>query len=187
MNYKKYTTILLAMMSVLTLTSCFSDDTTIGDRPLSEIIIDGNSIQTVYDINKNDVLSITPKCRQTNKEKPLTYTWEIGEEVYSHEPTFSYVGNKLGSWQCRLIIENEDGKSFFPFKLNVNSPYEEGITILSEDENGKPMISFMSVYNGEDKEFYNYDCFAINNPDETIASHPADIVQSGGSLIIACQ
>ena len=187
MNYKKYTTILLAMMSVLTLSSCFSDDTTIGDRPLSEIIIDGNSIQTVYDINKNDVLSITPKCRQTNKEKPLTYTWEIGEEVYSHEPTFSYVGNKLGSWQCRLIIENEDGKSFFPFKLNVNSPYEEGITILSEDENGKPMISFMSVYNGEDKEFYNYDCFAINNPDETIASHPADIVQSGGSLIVACQ
>ena len=30
----------LVLLSVLTLTSCFSDDTTLGDRPLTEIIID---------------------------------------------------------------------------------------------------------------------------------------------------
>ena len=50
------------------------------------------------------------------------------------------------------------------------------------------MLSFMQEpEDGQKAEFYDYDCFAINNPDEHMASYPADIVQSGGSLIIACQ
>lgn len=185
---KNITTILFAALAACMLTACFSDDTTNGDRPLCEITIDEASVKTVYNIYKNETLTITPVCSQTNGNLPLTYTWEIGQEVYSHEPQLTFVGKELGSWQCRLIVENEDGKTFFPFKLNVNSPYEEGITILSCDPQGKPMLSFMQEpEDGQKAEFYDYDCFAINNPDEHMASYPADIVQSGGSLIIACQ
>ena len=72
-------------------------------------------------------------------------TWEIDQKVYSTEPTLNFTGKELGSWNCRLILENEDGKTFFPFKLNVNSPYEEGITIISEDETGRPMLAFMQT------------------------------------------
>ena len=178
----------LFSLLALSLTSCFSDDTTLGDRPLTEIIIDEESVKDVYNINKNETLVITPKYSQTNGQKDVKTTWEIDQKVYSTEPTLNFTGKELGSWNCRLILENEDGKTFFPFKLNVNSPYEEGITIISEDEAGRPMLAFMQTpLDGENAAFYDYDCLTKNNDDINFASHPADIVQSAGSLIIACQ
>ena len=159
---KNITTIISAAFAACMLTACFSDDTTLGDRPLCEITIDETSVKPVYNIYKNETLTVTPVCSQINGNLPLTYTWEIGQEVYSHEPQLTFVGKELGSWQCRLIVENEDGKTFYPFKLNVNSPYEEGITILSCDPQGKPMLSFMQEpEEGQQAEFYDYDCFAI--------------------------
>lgn len=180
--------ILLAVLLSMTLASCFSDETTYPDRPLSEITIVEGSVKSVYNIDKNQTLTITPQCMQSNTEKPLTYTWEIDQKVYSNEPVLTYVGNELGSWQCRLIVENEDGKTFFPFLLNVNSPYEEGITILSADAEGRPMLSFMQTpEGGGSASFYDHDCLSLNNSDTHFSSNPADIVQSGGRLIIACQ
>lgn len=179
---------LLTLMFGMMLSSCFSDETTYPDRPLSEITIAEGSIKSVYNIDKNQTLTITPQCVQSNVEKPLTYTWEIDQKVFSNEPVLTYVGNELGSWQCRLIVENEDGKTFFPFLLNVNSPYEEGITILSADQNGRPMLSFMQTpEDGAPAAFYDYDCLTVNNADTRFSSNPVDVVQNGGRLIIACQ
>lgn len=175
-------------LAALLLTSCFSDDTTLAERQLSEIVIDGTSMKEVYDINKNETLTVTPRYTQTNGDKSVTTTWEIDQQTYSNEPTLTYTGKELGSWNCRLILENEDGKTFFPFKLNVNSPYEEGITILSRDSDGRPMLSFMQKpLDGSAPVFYDYDCLSLNNDDIFFASNPADMVQSAGSLIIACQ
>lgn len=187
MKYKYIYMVFAAMMS-FALTSCFSDETTIGDRELSEITIVEGSVKSVYNINKNETLTITPQCIQANAELPLTYTWEIDQKVYSQEPVLTYTGETLGSWQCRLIVENADGKAFFPFKLNVNSPYEEGLTIISADADGKPMLAFMQeAEDGGESSFYDYDCLIVNNDDINFASNPVDIVQSGGRLIIACQ
>jgi hypothetical protein len=107
----------------------------------------------------------------------------------SEEKEFFFIGEKLGKYNCRLIVSNEDGKAFFPFILYVNSPYEEGITLLSVDDNGKSMISFMQAKNitNDSTAFYNYDCFEKNNPDISFAANAADIVQSSGNLILACQ
>ncbi len=100
-------------LSALTLVSCFSDDTTLGDRPLAEIVIDSTSVAEVYNINKNETLTVTPKFSQTNGGKTVTTTWEIDQKVYSNEPTLTFTGKELGSWNCRLILENEDGKTFY--------------------------------------------------------------------------
>ena len=81
-----------ALLSVLTLTSCFSDDTTLGDRPLTEIVIDEGSVKDVYNINKNETLVITPKYSQTNGQKDVKTTWEIEQKVYSTEPTLNFTG-----------------------------------------------------------------------------------------------
>lgn len=171
------------------LTSCIQDDTTLASKPLSEIIIDSTSIQQVYNINKNDVLHITPVLSQTGKEKALTYTWEVNQEVFSHEEEFHYTAKLLGQYLCRLIVENEDGKSFFPFTVNVNSPYEEGLAVLSHDASGKSMLSFMLTPTepGTPRHFTTGDCFSINNEDTPFASNAIDMVQSSGSLILACQ
>lgn len=167
--------------------ACFSDETTEATRPLSYIMIE-SGIDSIYNIDKNETLVIEPVVTQTNKQKPLTYTWEIELDAYSNEERFVFVGTSLGKYNCRLIVENEDGKSFFPFVLYVNSPYEEGITLLSQDEGGNSMLSFMQkpLYN-EEASFTTGDCFAINNPDMQFAAGVADAVQCSGNLIIACQ
>lgn len=180
---------ILWMCGLLCLASCFKDETTEGTGVISEIVIEEGSMQEEYDIDKNETLAIHPVVRQTDKEKPLTYTWEINMEVYSHEPDLVYTGNRLGSYQCRLILENEDGKTFWPFKLNVNSPYEEGITVLSTDKDGRSMLSFMlrQRVEGVADHFEDGDCFSLNNPDIAFAPNVVDMVQCDGSLIIACK
>ena len=179
---------LLAVTVCMTTTACFEDETTIGNRPLSEIVLNESSVSDVYNINKNDVLTIRPVYSQTNGDKPVTITWEIDQKVYSQEPVLTYTGKELGSWNCRLILENEDGKTFHPFRLNVNSPYEEGITILSKDDKGTPYLAFLPTdADGASGEFFPYDCLCMNNEDTKFASYPSDIVQSAGTLIFACQ
>lgn len=179
----------LMMCGLLGLASCVDDESTYATNPISEIIIEEGSVKERYDINKNEVLSIKPQCRQTNKKKALSYTWEIDQKVYSQEEVFVYTGDRLGSYDCRLIVENEDGKAFFPFKLNVNSPYEEGITVLSCDPQGKSMLSFMlkQLDGNVEEHFEDGDCFAVNNPDMHFASNASDMMQCGGNLIISCK
>ena len=181
---------IVPVMAVLILASCFEDKSTDATQPISHIIIE-SGIDTVYNINKNDTLIIKPVVSQTIAGKELTYTWEIDlkADEDSHNETFFYVGNKLGKYNCRLIVENEDGKTFFPFVLYVNSPYEEGITILSKDKDGKPMLSFMQTPMSEDEEakFMDEDCFSVNNKDREFVLNPTDLVQTTGSIIISCQ
>ncbi len=177
--------IAIALLAV----SCLRDDTTSADRPLSEITINPATIQEVYNIDKNEVLRISPSISQTNAQKDVTYTWEVDQEVYSHDKDFEYPAKYLGKYLCRLIVGNSDGKSFFPFTINVNSPYEEGITVLSQDAQGNSMLSFMLTPTDPtvERRFIVGDCFSVNNEDTRFASHAIDMVQSSGSLILACQ
>ena len=181
----KYSLLLLLLPLLV---SCFDDKSSDATKPISDIIIE-SGIDSVYNIEKNDVLTISPVISQKNTPKELKYTWEIDMKVFSTEAELVFVGNKLGVFSARLIVENEDGKTFFPFTINVNSPYEEGLTVLSKDENGSSMLAFMRTpLNTEEKGvFYEYDCFSKNNEDVLFASNPSDIVQTTGSVVIACQ
>lgn len=183
----------LMLMLLPLAVACFDDKSTDATLPISEITIK-SGIDSIYNIAKNETIVILPVVSQTGEEKVLSYTWEVDLEEVSNDTVFEYTGASLGNFNCRLIVENEDGKTFFPFTINVNSPYEEGITILSRDADGKSMISFMQKpVAGEQAKFYTGDCFAINNPKEKFAAGAVDIVQcrngsgSGNWLIVACQ
>lgn len=173
---------------VLGLWSCAGDDTNIGGNPISTLNIDPESIQEEYNLDKNDVLTITPVVSQTIEGKDISFEWEVEHEVYSNEPELVYNCTKLGTFNCRLIVSNEDGKAFFPFVINVNTPYEEGVTILSVDPAGKSMLSFM-LHNidGTEDKFYQGDMFTLNNPEINFASNVSDMVVSNKSLVIACK
>ncbi len=169
------------------LTSCVSDDTTLPTRPLSEITVE-SGIETLYNINKNEPLHIRPTFSQTNEPKTLSYTWEVDQKFFSNAEEFVFPATELGTFQCRLTVENEDGKTFFPFTVNVNSPYEEGIALLSQQPDGQSMLSFMlTPSDGGERSFTTGDCFTLNNPDLTFSHRCIDMVQSSGSLIVACQ
>ncbi len=181
--------IFLLLLSIVLTASCISDNTTNGTGVISIIKIDTTAMQAVYDIDKNETLVITPKVTQEGLTHDLKYTWEIDQEIFSNTPELTYVGNMLGVFQCRLIVENEDGKAFYPFVINVNSPYEQGYTMISTDPQGKSMISFMMTNrtDGVEEHFLEGDCFSVNNSDESFASNVADIVHCDGALILACK
>lgn len=187
-NMKTNKYILLAL-AVLSFASCYRDESTDATLPIAEIFIDGSNLEKVYNIHKNDTLIIRPVVTQSNEALPLSYKWELDQKVVSEEKDFFYVGNMLGTYSGRLIVENEDGKAFFTFMLNVNSPYEYGITVLSKDADGLPHIAFMQepMKEGDKREFYNENCLEKNNPGEAFSSNPSDIVQTKGTLIVACQ
>ena len=186
MKLNKYILLALAMLSFV---SCFEDESTFATNPIAEITIDESSMQKVYNIDKNEVLEITPVVTQKNKELPLTYAWELDQQVVDSNKVFVYKGDKLGTYNGRLIVSNSDGKAFFTFTLNVNSPYEYGITVLSKDAEGRPHIAFMQepMKKGDKSEFYKENCLETNNPGQFFASNPSDIIQTTGTMIVACQ
>ena len=178
----------VCLLAVVSLYSCFGDDSKYATNPLSDITISGQ-LDSIYNINKNDTLVISPVISMANQQKECTYTWEINGETYSHDKDFVYVGNRLGKYLCRLVVENEDGKAFHTFTMYVNSPYEEGITVISTDPEGRSMLSFMLTQTDTTiaRHFEIGDCFAKNNPDVPFASNIVDMVQTSGSLILCCQ
>ena len=180
---------ILFSLSLLFFVSCFKDESTDATKPISEIIIDESNLAKVYNLAKNDTLRIEPIVTQTNRELTLSYAWELNQEIVSTDAVFNYVGKTLGTFNGRLIVENEDGKAFFVFTLNVNSPYEYGITVLSKDADNRPHVSFMQdiMNEGDSLEFYAENCLERNNPDQFFASNPSDILHTTGSLIVACQ
>ena len=175
------------MIAAILLASCASDDTDLGGRAISMIAIDSTSIQAEYNQNKNDVVVIEPLVSQSQAGQELRYEWEINHEVYSTEPVLRYSCTQLGSFDCRLIVANDDGKAFSTFRINVNTPYEEGLVIISNAPDGKSMLSFM-LHNtdGTPDTFAEGDVFALNNPEVKFASNVNEVVQSNGSLILAC-
>lgn len=168
--------------------SCAKDDTTLGGNPISEITIDEGSIQPQYNVSKNETLVINPIISQTLPGKELSYEWEVEHEIVSKEAQFHYNCLELGSFDCRLIVSNEDGKAFASFTINVNTPYEEGLVIISKNPDGESMVSFM-LHDTEKNEdlFYPYDIFSLNNPEISLAPNVSDAVLSNGSLILACR
>lgn len=187
MKINKY---FLLTIATFVLVSCFEDESTDATNPIAEITIDESSIEKVYNIDQNDSLIIKPIVTQSEeKQLPLSYAWELNQEIVSVEKDFRYKGNILGTYNGRLIVSNEDGKAFYTFTLNVNSPYEYGILVLSKDAEERPHIAFMQepMTEGEERKFYDENCLEKNNEEQFFASNPSDIIQTTGTLIFACQ
>ncbi len=179
---------LVFLASAMVLTSCFDDDTTLATRPLSEISVVEGTIKTVYNLDINDTLTITPELTQSVKPLPIECSWEIGGEIFSVGQQLVYPAGTLGTFQCRLIAENEDGKTFFPFVINVNTSFEEGLAIVSSDRGGVSHLAFMLCHpDSVTSRFYDFDCFSKVNPEYKFASNVTDMTQSSQNLIIACQ
>ena len=187
MKINKYFLLAIATFAFV---SCFKDESTDATNPIAEITIDESSMAKIYNINKNDSLIISPRVTQSKeKELPLSYAWELNQEIVSVEKDFRYKGDILGTYNGRLIVSNEDGKAFYTFTLNVNSPYEYGILVLSKDADERPHIAFMQepMTEGEERKFYEENCLEKNNEEQFFASNPSDIIQTTGTLIVACQ
>lgn len=172
--------------------SCFQDDTTMDTRRLSEISIDTLKLQKEYNIDLYKTLGIQPIIAQSGKDLKLTYEWQVNYKFYSDSAVLCYKAEELGSYPARLKVSSEDGSAFFEFKIHVNSPYEEGIAVLSEARDGSGMLSFMRKYPAEEiqagtVEHFELNCLKTSNPGITFAKKPIDISKRVSQLFLSYQ
>lgn len=181
--------LVLALIPLL-LISCYKDETMADTRVLSEIGIVFNEFTApILNKDKNEVLTIDPVISQSENQKDLKYQWEVNYEVVSTEKKLVYPCTKLGSFIVRLKVSNEDGSTYKSFTLNVNSPYEEGLMVLAEDESGEGTLAFMRKYTdaeiaaGKVESFIN-NSFTQNNPGLKLGKNPTDIAKRGKQVYI---
>lgn len=178
MKTLKYLFILLCSF---TLAACFDDNTTLDTVHISEISIDTLKLKKIYNIDHNETLLISTKdiVSEDGMQLPLQYAWEVDYKLYSENADLEYVGNKIGSFPARLKVSNEHGSSFYEFTISVNTAYQTGIAILSEDKEGTPMLSFMRELSdneqtaGKKMKFIN-NCLQVNNPNLSFPKNPTD-------------
>lgn len=190
MKIKNTLALWIALLS-LVFQSCYKDHTTVDTREISEIEINLSNVPgSVVDIDKNESIEFAPSLKQLDDKLALTYEWEVDHEIVSREKDFIFVGDKLGSYSVRLKVTNSDGSSFKEFKVNVNSPYEEGLVILGESEERKGIITFIRKYTNKPISETKVaeierDAFAVNNEGKSLGTQPTDIVRRANQFFVS--
>lgn len=97
--------------------------------------------------------------------KETTFQWAYGQvktgtvpeqhqfekmEVISTSRTINYTFSKVGSFLLRLRVDNGESIEFKYFTLNVNSGYDEGVAILSNDGDGNGSLTFVKTLTAEE-------------------------------------
>lgn len=178
--------------------SCFDDETTLDTRRISEITIDtltlvkdyGMDENKIYNLDKNEVftLDITKYVSQTDNSLPLSYEWDMDYQLISSESVLHLEGEHLGVFPMRVKVSNEHGSAFYRFSLSVNSPYEEGIVVLSEAGDKTAMFSFLRTGdNGALSNNWDFvtHCLTLNNPEITFPKAPTDVAKRADQLFIS--
>lgn len=95
-----------------------------------------------------------------------TYEWAYGEPasgskisdhkfasmtVISESRTIDYTFPKVGSFILRLKVDNGESIAFKYFTLNVNSGYDEGVAILSNNESGEASLTFVKTLTADER------------------------------------
>ena len=183
---KKIYYIVYAILASCLLDACIHDDTSLADPDFSKL-----SIVSRYDtlsVNLSEELVYKVDVVQNGEEKPLTYEWAYATydvkddsgypakdslKVISTDAELHYTFRKLGTYYLRLKVDNGEAISFKGFTLNVTTPYDEGITILSQDDAGNPRISFLKTLTRQEIEAgierkFMTDVLTKENPDYVI-------------------
>ena len=122
-------------------------------------------------------------------DREVSYEWSYGQpadgktvadhifktgtiENVSTSPTIDYTFTKLGTFILRLRADNGESIQYKYFTLNVNSGYDEGVTILSNGESGDGHLTFIKTLTSEEatagKQEVFPDVFSSINPGQTL-------------------
>lgn len=160
-------TFALGVALVPCLSSCISDDSQEGNKPLS-LISAAQTVEDVYNVDNWDTLRIAaPAVTQEHATKPLSYQWEVNGKVVSNEKDLAYVCKNYGSFICRLKISNEDATYYKQFRLNVQYSYRGGLYAVAASGDST-QLSYIPL-DGRQPES---DVFAKNNPGQHLGGNP---------------
>lgn len=166
--------------------ACIDDESTGAIRELSKIDIKAS--QDTFYVDFGEDVTIRADVTQSG-DGEMTYEWGWGTvngygvikdslKIISNEPVLHYNFKKLGQFKVRLRVTNEDGSSFYFFELYVRAAFQEGLLVLSEDENHLGRSSFLRVKEPNEivmgNEEFVLHAFEKVNP-EIALHHPKDV------------
>ena len=188
-----YILVLLAYLGVWQ--GCIDDESVGVVRVLSEITIEASQDTFYVDFGKEVTIQAT--ASQTG-DGNMTYEWAWGSvdrkgaikdslKVISTDSVLHYIFRKLGQFKVRLRVTNEDGSSFYYFELYVRTPFQEGVLVLSEDENNLGRTSFLRVKEPKEvvtgEEEFTLHAFESVNP-EMVLNDPQDVTWTNEYMMI---
>lgn len=174
---------LLGSISILILCilshACIEDETSGFKTDGSPITI--ATTDTILDVELGEPVVIVPEISQTESDLELRYEWRAiavgdGQEgkdslrFIGTDKVLTYKFAEPGTFRVRLRVENKYGSTFKYFNVNVLSPYEQGVLIVSNDMNDKGRLSFVrakqesEIFDKTEQDFY-VDAFARVNPE----------------------
>lgn len=201
---KKYLIhILWILLTVVVYTACIEDESTGWEKALSAITIrvpDG--MDTIRaDFGMELTIDPTAWVEQSLQGQALQYEWRASFVKYmggqpqqdslaylSAEPTLRHAFKRLGEYWVRLRVSNEDGSSFHQFVVYVEAAFEEGLFILSEDEQGEGRTTFVrtsgeaAMLHAQRSDFIQR-AFETVNPGYPLHT-PTDAVKVGSEMYI---
>lgn len=200
MNMKNILHTILYFALLFCYQACIEDDSTLPTKEISEITIE--TVSDTINLDYGYELVYDPEVSQTMEDMELSYEWSYNGYVktsiggltrdslkfLSNEPVLRHTFKKLGEFDLRLKVSNAHGSTFKYFKLFIKSAFDEGIFVLSADENRKGRVSFMRPLSQEEikagkEEFFYTDAFASVNPDYPL-NDPTDVEKSGADIFI---
>ena len=191
----------ISLCAIILFHACIDDDSTLPVKAISEISIQAPSDTINLDFGFE--LVYEPEIEQTMEDMELSYEWSyhgytktsIGGIVkdslkfLSNERVLRYAFKKLGEYQLRLKVTNEHGSTFKYFTLFVKAAFDQGIFVLSSDEDKKGRVSFMrplsreEIEAGKEESFYT-SAFVSVNPGYAL-NDPTDAEKIGPDIFIA--
>ena len=164
--------ILPGLLTCSLLTSCFKDHSTEPEQPVTEITAE-EQLKEVYTSDEGRLLEIpAPKLTLNGPSKDVKYSWEVGYEEVSTEPTLKYHCSKPGLYPVRLLITNGETTIVQRSTINVQYRFRQGLYFLSE-ESGTATIGFVEP-SQPDKEV-DYEVLTLNNAAGTFVGKPHDL------------
>lgn len=182
---------MIIMLSLLTFSCFFDDDTKIAKSEISKIEIESEFDKLTFLAMETPNFGV--KINQDGENKELSYQWSYGkktpnensypifgeEEIISNDSLLTYQFPYLGKYALKLIVDNGEDVKCTYFDLTISSGYDEGLAILTEDEAGKGNMAFLKtlseydISKGEEEKVIPafYKDLEFNNPTSILSPY----------------
>lgn len=126
MKKTNITTIVLSLSLIALMASCYSDDSTLADNPISGLTITTDGDETLY-TSYLDYLDINPIVNRGTASDTvgLTYRWQI-TEVAKDQADWIDIGSDLN---LHAVMNNPIATTPYYLKLTVTDPQQGGIEV----------------------------------------------------------
>ncbi len=137
---KKFHLFSLAALLLLFTVSCSKEPK--SPKVVAPTIQEVTGIQTTYELGLHEFLEINPDVVIDNDNVDgLSYEWIINYKVVSNEKNLKFKCAELGDFTGNFKVVSEKGALITDFKFSVTSPYDTGLLLLSETQEGA-MLTF---------------------------------------------